>query len=267
MESKTINNVDWMKLVPDENNDWINQRDKSYESFTPFIKDKSTTNGIFLNQFTGVYPARDNWVVGFSRKNVISNSKIMVENYNNELVRLKNVSDPKERMKNVNKAENFIKWSRGLTKKFETNQEITLDEKKVVLFMHRPFTKKWMFYEKNIIEMPSRYQHIFRNMGNVLYLQGQGSKKEFSCIATNLIPNLQLIHNGKGFPMYAGRDSLGLVSNISEEFTTTKKISNEEVFYLIYAVLHSKEYKEKFANDLSKNFPRIPNLKDKQKFI
>jgi len=40
-----------------------------------------------------------------------------------------------------------------------------------------------------------------------------------------------------------------------------EKISKEDVFYYIYGLLHSKDYKEKFADNLAKELPRIPCVK------
>lgn len=262
---KSINNIPWSKIQPDKNNDWINQRDVNYEKFIPFIDD-TKNNGVFLEQYTGVVPARDSWVVSFSKNNVIKNSNQMIENYNDEIDRLSHISDPRDRIAKVNKLESHIKWSRGLTQKFKKGEEITLNNRQV-LFMHRPFTKKWMYYDKNIVEMPSRYQHIYQDMGKVLYIQGQGSKKSFTAIATDLIPNFQLIANGKGFPQYLGNDSLGRVNNFTDSIKTLGKFSDDEAFYYTYAILHSQEYKNKYEYDLIKAFPRIPLLKNKDKFI
>ena len=265
---KSFTKINWKEIEPDKHNDWINQRESSYETFIPFIGETDDINVIFKDQYTGVVPARDMWVVGFSKQNVKVNSNRMVENYNNELLRLSKVTDPKERFDKVNKSDNFIKWSRGLTNKFKRGNEITLNENEIILFMHRPFTKKWMFYNRDIIEMPSRYRHIANNMGNVLYIQGQGSNKDFSALVTNLVPNFQLIANGKGFPMYIGEDSNGLpINNISNYIKNSLNFNNEEVFYYIYALLHSKEYCKKFSSDLQKAFPRIPILKNKMDFV
>jgi predicted helicase len=40
------------------------------------------------------------------------------------------------------------------------------------------------------------------------------------------------------------------------------KISKEDIFYYVYGVLHSPEYKTRFANDLKKMLPRIPFVQD-----
>ena len=265
---KSVISIDWQEIKPDKHNDWINQRESSYETFIPFINEEDSSNRVFNEQYTGVYPARDVWVVGFSKQNVKVNSDKMVDNYNSELTRLSQVIDPRERFDKVNKSDNFIKWSRGSTNKFKRGNEITLNENEIILFMHRPFTKKWMFYNTDIIEMPSRYRHIANNMGNVLYIQGQGSSKDFSALITDLVPNLQLIANGKGFPMYIGKDSNGLISNISDSVKKSLNLLDDEmIFYYIYAILHLNEYRQKFSSDLQKAFPRIPILKNKDKFV
>src|SRR5699024_586029 len=38
-------------------------------------------------------------------------------------------------------------------------------------------------------------------------------------------------------------------------------------FAYIYAILHSKEYRDKYNNDLTKGLPRIPILKNKEQYI
>lgn len=266
-KSNSIKNIDWMSISPDENHDWINQRDRKYEAFTPLIDNINKDEGIFLDQFTGVNSARDNWLVGFSKEAILNNANTMRKNYNDEIERLNDITDPKLRLKQVNKSEQFIKWSRGLSNKFQKKQVLEELNGNVVNFMHRPFTKKWLYYDKNIVEMPSRYQHIYENMDKVIYLQGQGSKKEFSSIVTNLVPNFQLIHNGKGFPLYAGKDSFGIVQNMSENYLHSKGLTINDGFALVYAVLHSSTYRESYANDLSKDFPRIPNLKNEEMYI
>uniref|UniRef100_UPI003018A035 type ISP restriction/modification enzyme n=1 Tax=Oceanobacillus massiliensis TaxID=1465765 RepID=UPI003018A035 len=55
-------------------------------------------------------------------------------------------------------------------------------------------------------------------------------------------------------------------SNITSYIKDKLKMTDEEVFYYVYGVLHSPEYREKYANDLRKALPRIPVLKNKEKF-
>src|SRR5699024_9823567 len=127
--------------------------------------------------------------------------------------------------------------------------------------------KKWLYYDKSVVEYMTRYQHIYNDMGNVLYIQGQGTNKDFSALVTDLIPNYQVISNGKGFPTYLGSDSLGRIPNYNSEFLKKVKLTEEQAFSYIYAILHHPEYLERYKNDLSKAFPRIPILKDSRQYV
>src|SRR5699024_3338767 len=88
-----------------------------------------------------------------------------------------------------------------------------------------------------------------------------------SAMVTNYLPSLQFIGNGKGFPIYLGKDSIGKVSNISKSFQQKIDLSEIDIVYYIYAVLNSKEYLERYSNNLKKEFPRIPIFKNKEKFV
>lgn len=105
---KSVLNMEWKNIVPDKNNDWINQRDESYENYLALYRE------IFAEKAVGVVSSRDAWVYGFSYAKVRDNSEKMINNYNQELDRLKNNYD----ISLLNHSGNFVKWSRGLKQKF-----------------------------------------------------------------------------------------------------------------------------------------------------
>lgn len=265
--NKSIINIDWKSVFPDKNNDWINQRDENYELYTSMYDNKDVKNSIYLDQLTGVYSGRDAWVSGFSKNNSINNAKQLVENYSFELERLSKIIDPKERIAQVNKDAHFISWTTGLTQEFSKGKTISLDVTRVIKYMHRPFTKKWIIFDKEVLERPSRYYDSVGETGRNIYIQGQGMNKPFSALITEFVPNLQFNGNGKGFPMYRGSDSLGKIDNISTSFKNKVNLNSDEVVFYVYAVLNSKTYLEKYASDLNKAFPRIPILEDKEKYV
>lgn len=55
-----------------------------------------------------------------------------------------------------------------------------------------------------------------------------------------------------------------ITNAILAEFRATfeARITNEDIFYYVYGVLHSPEYRERFASDLKKMLPRIPFTKE-----
>ncbi|MFY1049322.1 type ISP restriction/modification enzyme [Apilactobacillus sp. 1-1-2] len=266
-DNDSISLIDWKNINPDKNNDWINQRDEKYESYIPMFDKNNVNDSVYSDQLTGVNSARDAWVTGFSRKKSIENAKRLVENYNYEMQRLSKVNDSNDRIKKVNKNEDFISWTRGLTQRFAKNQGVEFESDRVQLFMHRPFTKKWIIYDRQLMEMPSRYYDIVDKTGMNIYIQGQGMHRPFSAIITNILPSFQFNGNGKGFPMYKGEDSFGLIDNISDSFKNKIGLTSEDVVYYVYAVLNSKTYLDKYASDLNKAFPRIPILKHKEKYV
>ncbi len=51
------------------------------------------------------------------------------------------------------------------------------------------------------------------------------------------------------------------------QMPVTVRISKEDVFYYIYGLLHSEDYKTRYADNLTKELPRIPRVKKYADFI
>jgi predicted helicase len=262
-EKKSLLNIDWEEVIPDKNNDWVNQRDVNYELYPSMEK-------YFYQKAIGVSTNRDAWVYGFSRENVQKNVFKMVENYHSELNRLSKIVDNEQKLDKRNMNPKDIKWTRGLTKSFLEGRSIELNKDNLIKSNYRPYTKKWLFYEKNIIEMPGRYKSLMGANNKVIYVTGSGASRDFSALVVDNIPNLHLQDSGQGFLRYLNEED-NLLSdsnnNITEEMQDKLNLSPDDVFSYVYAILHSIEYKQRYANDLNKALPRIPVLKNKKKFV
>lgn len=76
----------WTKLKPNEQNDWINQRDPSFERFIVLgDKDDPKPLRFFDNYSQGLLTARDKWCYNFSSKTVASNMSRMIDFYNKQV--------------------------------------------------------------------------------------------------------------------------------------------------------------------------------------
>ena len=257
-ESGTIENIEWSELVPDKNHDWINQRDENYDNFY------SLDGEVFTDTAIGVKTNRDTWVFNFGKETVQLNSSRMIDNYLIELEKSKNSSYSP----NLNPA--VIKWSAALTAKLNKKEVIEFNKSNLIISQYRPFTKKWLYNGKDIIERPGRMQTLFsdKSVHNVLYSTGKGTKKDFSVLITNNIPEYMMMDNGQAFPL----EILKINENTLFEDSTLNikelfEMSEEDSFCYVYGVLHSPEYKEKYSSDLKKALPRIPLLKNKEKFV
>lgn len=273
-EFKSIINIPWESIIPDVNGDWINQRDENYQNYMPVFEEKSE-NSIFINKSPGFSSKRDFWVCEYSKDKLFDNVERMASNYNNEVARLTDIKDSEEKLRNINTEETYISWSRGLKNRLVKGLDLNLDSSKIQVTMYRPFTKKWVYYDKQIIEMPGRFEQFMGKLNEVIIIPGIGNKKEFSCLISNKIASdstLGFASKTQCFFKYDNSNNQGALfdlgnENISEIAQNQFKLSNDELFYYIYALYHCKEYKEKYSNDLQKGFPRIPDLKNKEKFV
>ncbi|WP_305799946.1 type ISP restriction/modification enzyme, partial [Lysinibacillus sp. GbtcB16] len=62
-------------------------------------------------------------------------------------------------------------------------------------------------------------------------------------------------------------DNISIFSNISVEGKKVFDMIEDDVPYYIYAVLNSIDYRNIFNHNLSKETPRIPLLKNKEKYV
>ncbi|MFW3654449.1 DEAD/DEAH box helicase [Vagococcus fluvialis] len=261
-ETTSLFDIDWKDIVPDSNNDWINQRDKNYESYLPM--DNEQNKSIFLDRSIGISTNRDSWVYGFSKDNVIENTHRMIENYNFEVERLKNLSN-EEKLAMLNTDNSFIKWTDRLKNDLLANRKINVSEENVKISMYRPFTKKWLYFDPKVIHRPRKYQEILSIDNKIIFTSGAGSKRPFSAILVDTIPNQDMNEKGQGFYLNTVKGEL----DVLDEFNLNPiyGLSKEDSFYYIYGILHSKEYRLKYENDLQKSLPRVPKVKEMEKYV
>jgi len=183
----------------------------------------------------------------------------MIENYNSEVNRLIDIE--KDLFEYINTDEKFIKWSDELKKKLSKKQKI-INNDRYILSMYRPFTKKWILYNRDLIARPGKYDN-WSSENELLFTTGIGANKEFSTLITNFVPESALLSNGQGYSkLVIDSDNKDRIYN----FDSIDNLNHEQTFYYIYGVLHSKHYTQKYKNDLKKSIPRVPNLKNKEKY-
>ena len=253
----SIKNMDWSEIKPDLNNDWLNQRDDKYLTY------KALDGDIFHTRAIGFGTKRDVWVTGFSQKEVLKNSKKMVSNYNEELKRTNG---------DVTLATNDdtkIKWSANLKNKFSKKIRVDIDGNNIKLCLYRPFTKKYVLYQDNLVDRPGPYRWYYKEGCRSIYVTKGATVGNFSSLSTNLIPTEVLMGaSGTGFIDTNYQDDNGLLGTTKyNNIESFDELDKEKTFNYIYGILHSKDYLEKYKNDLSKGFPRVPNVKNKERYV
>lgn len=257
----SINNIKFTLIKPDKYNDWINQRNKEYQSFIS-LSDKEN-NSIFNNNTMGVKTNRDAWTINFGKEKLEENIIKFIEHFNHER---------KEYSANtnyiINKDNTYIKWTNKLLNRVKTNQEIVYNPNKLVLTLYRPFTKKWMYYDRDLVERTRDYSTSWGKDNIELFTTGRGISRNFSLLVTDNIPNAELMYAGQGFLLK--NNDLNLMAdplNINQSFAQKIGLSQKDTFNYIYGLLNSSEFQLKYQNDLRKNIARIPIVRNVEKYV
>ncbi len=259
----SIESIAWSEIIPDTNNDWINQRDPNYQRYPWIADDNNSQDGVFKNHALGVVTNRDAWVVNYNRNELSNNVQKLVDNYTQEL--------SKESLDEINRNDKYIKWTKKLEDKFIKKEKLFFDDGKIVTYMYRPFVKKKLYYSEDLNERTRLYYTKWGESNLAIMTSGRGANKNFSTLVTNEIPCMDLLEKAQGFMRYDNSDKSEQLlidrNNINQEFADKLGLSLDDTFAYVYGLLNSKEYQAKYANDLKKDLARIPIVKDKEKYV
>ena len=218
---ESIKNIPWKYLTPNDNNDWLNQRNPNFMNFIA-LGDKKKREKVSVysdNYSSGLSTNRDVWVYNYSGDKAKENAERMISFYNSERERCHQrfnesviqgicLSDAKTKatyIQNIRSNDkNKISWSRGLFNRLCKNEIIDAnDDSRLV--MYRPFCKKNLYYNSSIIEMPSRWKSIYpdkKTENLVICVSGAPIKKGFSVLMTDCIQDLNLLEHSLCMPLY-----------------------------------------------------------------
>lgn len=260
---KSIKNIEFISIHPSSNNSWINQYDENYVDFVPLNEGK---NGLFFEKYAGIGTNRDSWVYNFSKINSKVNAERMISNFNNEVDRLKDSTD---KIKKRNLSPSYVKWDDKLNRKLNSNEKIECIEQST-LVMYRPFTKKYLYYNEPVIHRQGKYQNMSGD-DLFIYVTGPNARRDFSAFATIYAPDAHLMDTGQCYSLKSLEPSNGLfdlgsnINNIEKEKLGIA--DDKDLLYYIYAILNSNEYIKSYSGDLTNGSPRIPKVKQKQRYI
>ena len=269
-EFGSIKSINWQKIASDKYGDWLKQRDDSFYEFLPIGDKKGIRSDTIFNLYSlGVGTNRDIWVYNFDKNQVTKNMKNMIDYYNQELSLLKN---QKINTKNIN---TFIKWSNSLKNSFVKRTLASFEDSCIRKSSYRPFMKSNLYFNDMFNHRQFQIPKIFNknNVENrVICVSGKGAKS-FSTLITNHITDLNYLQAGaQCFPLYwfdkSGTLQEGITNSTLDRFrsfytnSSSKKIEKQGIFYYIYGLLHSKDYRAKYKDNLDKSLPHIPLVPD-----
>ena len=273
------------EIVPDAHGDWLNQRDDSYARFMRVDGKKASENSIFKNYSRGVATSRDAWVYGSNKRKVLEHVANSITFYNSQVKAL--AANPNYE---IDLDPKKMKWDR-LQKNTILRGKIVEDVSvsKLYLSYYRPFFTQYLyldrFWNNCVYQMPAIFPTC--ESKNLLICSSGVGSKEYSCLMVDHIPCLDFLEKTQCFPRWlpgeqtkGAEDTLDfgeqsvMPSGFSPEalphFQAAypgKPITEDDLFYYIYGILHSEDYRMRYANNLMKELPRIPRVATYEQFM
>lgn len=259
LKSNNIDSIAWETLKP-------------HSPFYLFIPLNAKTDkewsikDIFKASGVGICSKRDKIVFHNSKESLKSMLHDFITKAKDELYKIHNIGEDSGGWK--------LEWAIDEIRKNKDN----LDEF-IQLCHYRPFDHRWTYYtDKNcgfmarpVYEVFRHFLHDFDNIGLVCYRNCGVNGLDNIFIANGLI-DLHLVGSGSNiFPLYTKDSSRN--ENLSPEFRNfidkhyTEHFSPEQILGYIYAVLFHKDYREKYLDFLKIDFPKIPFVESKEKFL
>lgn len=289
----------WKAIDPDEHGDWLRQRDSGFEKFLVLGDKRGGEAKVFENFSLGVVTNRDAWAYNQSRARLASNVLSMIGFYNAEVARFDAAYSGLEIKARRDKVDSFvdtdptkISWTRALKYELAKNHRFSIENESIVESLYRPFTKGWLYFNRRFNEMVYQMPRIFPvgGPGNlVIQYNAKFSGVGYPAIISNALPDLHCNGDSQCFPFYLYEqedvsDDLGLFAGQQQgevrrrdaitdaglaHFQSAypnETISREDLFYYVYGLLHSPDYRERYADNLGKELPRIPRVRSAADF-
>lgn len=261
------------EVRPTADGTWIEQAHGDFSSLMP-LGTKETKSArlpaqeraIFELYSLGVVTARDDWVYDSDSDDLRKKVKSLISAYDADQKRLSSaIAEGKVLDAELDYS---IKWTRAVKASLKQNRKIRFAEGRIVDAIYRPFTKINLYFDRSLNEMPYQQWSLFPPGAANRALVVDVSGKPFSGLAVGTLPDYHVNGDGVAFPIsrYVGTDR---IDNITDWALTQFQAhypdtdaTKDDIFAYVYAVLHDPVYRETYALNLRREFPRIPFYPD-----
>lgn len=175
-----------------------------------------------------------------------------------------------------------IKWTEELENHLDKGTELKFSKAFLKVGADRPFIILATYFARVITHRVYQQDLIFpigEEWNNTaIGFSGVASSKPFQTLAANTVPSFDLLEKTQFVPRYRYECGKTRLDNITdwalEQFKShyereatllpqgekRARITKDAIFHYVYGVLHDPIYREKYAQNLKREFPRIPFL-------
>ena len=263
IRDNSLLSFEFAEIAPDARSNWLNQSNSDFEQLIPLADRRSKPDqrvddnqGVFKLTALGVNTARDEWVYDFDARTLRNKALFFADAYNDLL-------DKKDEPINP-----VIKWSEATRNHFIRGRRIVYNEKWLTRLVYRPFVIRHFFADVVMNDrLTNNHHEMFgknlRQSNKVVNFCVNG--RFFYVMASDKLTDWHFTGDTQCLPLYRYTADGERISNITEwglqqfqERYADGSISSEDMFAYTYGVLHDPVYRQKYAIDLLREFPRLP---------
>ena len=279
VKGASLDKLGFDEITPDGKGNWLNQSNNNFDRLL-LLADRQTKSAnsateeraVFKLNALGVNTARDEWVYEFDIP-VLREKVLFFSDAYNGFLDTGDKSYPP-----------IIKWSRDLRNEFNRGRRIIYNDAFRVRSLYRPFVVKHYFANSTMNDVLTRnhfemFGEDFTQQNRVINLCSNG--RYFYALASDKLTDWHFTGDTQCLPLYRYTEEGTRVSNITqwgieringhyrqewdddfEALAGPEGITAEEIFAYTYAVLHDPAYRQEYAVDLLREFPRLPLYPD-----
>jgi predicted helicase len=255
------------EMHPDKLGNWLTIDNNEFSEFIPIASKLTKASvlprdqkAIFKNFGFGISTNRDEWIYAESAKALVQRMSFFEQRYSAQ-----------QATKNIDTS---IKWSRNLKRRHEQGKSEEFDQGRVVKALYRPYCSAWLYDSPLFIDETGIRESLANpNLAPQIVFSDPTSQKPWMVCGVAGIADLHFVGAAAGavcIPRQTRTDEK-TEDNITdwalEQFRKhyqagrgrkSRPITKEGIFHYVYAVLHDPLYRETYAQNLKREFPRIP---------
>jgi predicted helicase len=292
----SLSDAGWSIIQPNESGDWINQRSEAFATHMP--AHSNTEPSIFGLRSNGLQTNRDAWNYNSSRKKLAENRARMIAHFNDQVDRfaathgglagtLKSRAGIAADF--VDRDPEKFSWDRANFADVARGRHYSEDDALTLIATYRPFHRRHATAGRVLNKEASQLPRVYPDAESenmTIAVSTIGARNQFSTLITRDLPDVHLwVDDTPCFPLYVYENTLagevvkepglfdgataiehaGRHHNVTDHALSAyqlldAEIDRDDIFFYVYGILHSPDYRGAFAADLKKSLPRIPQV-------
>jgi predicted helicase len=276
LASARASTLDFQEVRPDAKGNWLDLTNNDFDEFIPIAtkdakrrRDNERSKVVFKLFSLGISTNRDDWLYDISADVAFAKAKAMLGGYERH-PRGGLSFDP------------TYKWSETLKRRSDRGDREEPSEQRLTRAAYRPYFSPWLYQSQLLVDRPGLSALTFPadKENQAICFSDVGSRADYVVLAVGGIADL---HFGSSIDAYqqvalyhfdeAGNRADNITDWSLAQFKKhyqpgsgkkAKPITKEAIFHYVYAVLHDPQYREKYAQNLKREFPRIPLYGDSE---